>query len=261
MENFKISDGGLAYYDRGEGEVVLLLHGFCGSSAYWDELVPLLDSHRVITVDLTGHGKSRFQQGLLSIEAMANDIYQLSQELTLPPFHLFGHSLGGYITLAYAEMYEKSLKSFGLIHSTAFPDSEDAKEKRLGDIQNIELNGMVPFTNSLVQKLFSNESNPHFNEWKRKAIEIGLMTHSEAAQAMLIAMRERIDRRMTIVHAKVPVLLVAGEKDRIIPVDKVYTSNHPHVKRVLLKESGHMGMVEEADLLAFELKKFMMRRD
>ncbi len=120
----------LAYTDQGEGVPVVLLHGFCGSGAYWDEIVPLLESGcRVIVPDLRGHGASGSPNESYSMESMAGDIGKLIDGLGLGENKpvVLGHSLGGYVTLALAEKQADRLRAFGLVHSTAYPDDEKAE--------------------------------------------------------------------------------------------------------------------------------------
>ena len=79
---------------------------------------------------LRGHGKSGLSEGGYSIEDMAGDINYFMDQKQLKDVYMFGHSLGGYVTLSFAENFPEKLKGFGLIHSTPLPDDEEAKEKR-----------------------------------------------------------------------------------------------------------------------------------
>ncbi|WP_335869671.1 alpha/beta fold hydrolase [Bacillus sp. 2205SS5-2] len=261
MMNQRISTNGLAYYDRGEGEVALFLHGFCGSSAYWDEVAPLLDTHRVILVDLRGHGKSRYDTPVKSIEELAFDVHNLVMELGVAPFHLFGHSLGGYITLAYVEQFPHEVKGFGLIHSTAFPDTVEGQWNRLKAIEQITEKGLPSYLDELIPKLFAEKNHIHYKEKLYCIRQIGLETKPQAAKDLLAAMRVRADRRSIIDNSNVPVLLLSGEMDAIVPVEKVFSSDKPHIKKVILKDSGHMGMIEEPERVVIELKQFMWKSE
>lgn len=141
----------LCYAEQGQGEPIVLLHGYCGSSEYWDKVVPLLsDKYRVIVPDLRGHGHSDAPLGAYSIEQMADDVMKLLDELKIDKVTLFGHSLGGYITLSFTQRYASRLNGFGLIHSTGFPDSDEAKEKRLNAISTIQSEGITTFIDGMV---------------------------------------------------------------------------------------------------------------
>ena len=74
----------ICYVDQGQGEPIILLHGFCGSSAYWEQVLPFLQGFRVIVPDLRGHGRSDAPMGSYTIEQMADDVLLLMDELDIP---------------------------------------------------------------------------------------------------------------------------------------------------------------------------------
>src|SRR3954452_17443524 len=122
----KLSNATIAYVDKGEGDAIVLLHGFCGSSMYWDTVIPALsENYRVIAPDLPGHGESSSTLENYSIADIADIIKGLLDQLNIEKVTMFGHSLGGYITLAFAEKFSDQLNGFSLVHSTALPDSEE----------------------------------------------------------------------------------------------------------------------------------------
>ncbi|MEG9297921.1 alpha/beta hydrolase [Mangrovibacillus sp. Mu-81] len=260
MEKQHVGEFDLAFQDRGEGEdIVILLHGFCGSSAYWQEVVPLLDSSRVITIDLRGHGESGMNDSPFSIEDMAKDIHYFMDQKQLDNVYIFGHSLGGYVTLAVADLYGEKLKGFGLIHSTALPDNEVAKEKRLKSIEVIKEKGMNAFVDELVPKLFNPHKMKELASEIRLAKEIGNETSPVGAVETLKAMRNRKDRSHVIQNSNTPVLLIAGEHDQIIPKENVFhEAAHTHTR--VLSESGHMSLLEEPEKLAYTLKEFINKK-
>jgi 3-oxoadipate enol-lactonase len=261
MEKQHVGEFDLAFQDRGEGEdIVILLHGFCGSSAYWKEVVPLLDTSRVITIDLRGHGESGISDSAFSIEDLAKDINYFMDQKQLENVYLFGHSLGGYVTLAVADLYGEKLKGYGLIHSTALPDSEEAKENRLKSIEVIKENGLNTFVDELAPKLFNPAKMPDLTDEIQLTKDIGYETSPVGAIETLKAMRNRIDRSKIIKNSRIPVLLIAGEHDQIIPKEKVFQEQSSYTHTKVLTESGHMGLFEEPEQLAYALKEFIKRR-
>lgn len=248
----------LAYADQGEGTPVVLLHGFCGSSAYWERVLPLLQgAGRFLVPDVRGHGDSGAPDEAYSIEGMADDIAELLQELNIPKAVLLGHSLGGYITLAFAEKYPERLSAFGLVHSTAYPDDEKGKQGRLNSIGTIREKGLPVFIDGLIPKLFAPSHVESMPEAVEQAKAIGRGTSPDGAMRTLEAMRERPDRRAVLEAARVPLLLVAGEHDQIIPADKTFTVHGSNVVQNKLKESGHMSMMETPEALAAVIRDFM----
>lgn len=128
----KTTNSNIVYKEEGQGETLLLIHGFCGSSEYWSKVMPKLsESFRVIAIDLPGHGESEGYDSVQEIDQYASVIKDFLEELGIEKATMFGHSLGGYITLAFAERYSEYLNGFSLIHSTGFPDSAEAKEGRI----------------------------------------------------------------------------------------------------------------------------------
>lgn len=257
-----------AYYDSDptaqQGIPIVLLHGFCGHSAYWQSVIPLLAfHHRVIVPDLRGHGHSGegLAQSSIAMTDFADDLHDLLEHLQIDRVHLFGHSLGGYITLAFAERYEARLASFGLVHSTAFPDREEAKAKRLGAIQTITEQGLTSFSATLAPRLVSAETRANSPSTLASLLEIAESTNAAAAIATIYGMRERPDRRDVIRDTPLPVLLLAGAGDDIVPVADTLAVTAPHVTHEVLTRSGHMGMFEQPDELTQCIVKFLLLGD
>jgi pimeloyl-ACP methyl ester carboxylesterase len=245
METKKVTlkDSTIAYIDQGEGKPIVLLHGFCGSSRYWEHVIPALsDSCRVIAPDLPGHGQSGPLKGSSTIENLSDQVKNLLDELNLQAVTMFGHSLGGYITLAFAEKYSSQLNGFSLIHSTAFPDSEEAKKGRLANIEKVNQSGIYSLIDGLVPKLFSPDNQDE--NYVGAAMEIGYTTSAEGAIDALNAMKDRPDRNQVLEASTMPVLLIAGEQDQIIPAEKTFSVSKANIKQTIIKDSGHMSMYE-----------------
>lgn len=260
QQQIKLSNLTLAYQDCGEGEVIVLLHGFCGSHAYWDKVIPTLSKeNRVIVLDLPGHGDSTFPKGNYEMEYMADTLKELLDILMLGKITLFGHSLGGYITLAFAEKYEEQLNGFSIIHSTAFPDSKEAKEGRDASIEKVISEGVSSLIDGLVPKLFASENLETHAKDIEKAKEIGYETSEEGTIGMLKAMKNRPDRNHVLKNSKLPSLLIAGEKDQVIPPEKTFSFQKETISQALIKGAGHMSMMEKPELLISEIQAFLRK--
>ncbi|WP_409251138.1 alpha/beta fold hydrolase [Bacillus sp. SCS-153A] len=258
MDTQRVGMNELSYKDHGEGQTVILLHGFCGSSDYWEKVIPLLDQFRVIAVDLRGHGESGIPEGGYSIEDMAKDINYFMDQKQLQDVYMFGHSLGGYVTLSFAKMFPDKLKGFGLIHSTPLPDDEQAKDKRTESIKKIDSEGMESFIDGLVPRLFNQDRLVELEAEVSKVKEIGYHTSPAGAKETLKAMRSREDFRSVIQNSSLPVLLAAGAKDAVVPPEKTFAADGTKVKKVVLENSGHMGLYEEPEKLSLEIKNFII---
>jgi 3-oxoadipate enol-lactonase len=257
MDTQRVGINELAFKDHGEGQTVILLHGFCGSSDYWEKVMPLLDQFRVIAVDLRGHGASGIPDGGYSIEDMAKDINYFMDQKQLKDVYMFGHSLGGYVTLSFAENFPEKLKGFGLIHSTPLPDDEKGKDKRTESIKKIDSEGMESFIDTLVPNLFNQQRLDELEDDINKAKEIGYNTSPAGAKETLKAMRSRGDLRTVVQNSRLPILLVAGAEDSVVPQGKTFTDEGDHIKKVVLENSAHMGLYEEPEKLSLEIKKFI----
>ncbi|MFY4776847.1 alpha/beta fold hydrolase [Metabacillus sp. RGM 3146] len=248
----------IGYIDEGVGDTIVLLHGFCGSHEYFKYLIPLLsEKHRVLAFDLRGHGGTTTTDEPYGVEDMAEDIHEVLKDLKIDHASIFGHSLGGYVTLAFAEKYPKMIASFGLLHSTAFPDTEEGKAKRDAGKEKIEKEGIKPFIDELVPNLFA----PQNMEMRTAEIEfvkhLGYHTSKAGATGALFAMKNRPDRNKVIKDAKVPVLLLAGNSDQIAPLQKSFSQEGNHIKQVILEDSGHMGMLEKPEETAKSILEFI----
>ncbi|WP_040208926.1 alpha/beta fold hydrolase [Neobacillus jeddahensis] len=243
----------LTYQDKGKGSPIILLHGFCGSSRYWDKVIPELAKHyRVIAPDLPGHGGTSDDLAVDSIEEIADLLDALMEELKIDKVTVFGHSLGGYITLAFAEKYSHRLNGFSLIHSTAHPDTDEAKKGRTANVAKVRKDGIKPLIDGLIPKLFSPK---HLGtDYVLTAQEIGNETTKKGAMQTLVAMRDRLDRNEILKTTTLPVLLIAGDQDQIIPADKTFSVSKENIQQVIIKNSGHMSMFENPNELTKVIK-------
>ncbi len=244
--------------EAGSGVPLVLLHGYCGSHRYWDDAAALLaERYRVITPDLRGHGDSPSADGPYSMESLAEDTLRLLDRLGLERVFLFGHSLGGYVTLAFAEQYADRLIGFGLVHSTSYPDSDVAKANRNKAVDTIGKDGVEAFVNGLVPKLFAPEHRNERQDPMRKALEIGYGTSSQGAIGCALGMRDRPDRTSVLKDAKLPILLLAGEKDEVIAEDRRFPVSGAPITQVTLSGVGHMSMMENPKALADAIGTFV----
>lgn len=258
MKKIKVGPNEIAYKEMGDGETIVFLHGFCGSMAYWDKVAPVLSKdYHVILIDLRGHGNSNSSDVPFTIDDMAKDIKEVLESLQVGQFYLFGHSLGGYITLSLVEHYPEKIKGYGLIHSTAFPDSDEAKQGRINAANSIENDGVQPFIDGLVPKLFSDNSLLNLKEEVENTRKIGYSTSSKAAIQTLLAMKARPDRNIVLEEKNIPVLLVAGDQDKIIPLEKSFSVEGNHILTKIIAECGHMSMFEKPDSLVEVIREFL----
>lgn len=260
MDKFQDPVGNTIYYHMsGEGNPLMLVHGFGEDSAVWDtQAAYLKDNYRLIVPDLPGSGKSPIAKDM-SMEGQAELLRQLLDHLGISKTCMIGHSMGGYITLAFAEKYPSHLSGFGLFHSTAYADSEEKKEVRKKGIDFIKKQGAYDFLKTSTPNLFS----PLTKDQNPQLIQEQIMRlRNFSGEALVLyyhAMMQRSDRRVVLSKATVPVLFIMGEHDSAVPVKDVLEQSHlPEIAYIhTLRLSGHMGMLEEQDKTNRILEKYL----
>jgi pimeloyl-ACP methyl ester carboxylesterase len=250
----------LFYRDIGAGAPTLLLHGFAEDGTVWDNQTHALSQHcRLIIPDLPGSGRSSIIDTVLPIEEMAAMIKDLLDKLDIPRVTLIGHSMGGYITLAFAALYPERLNAFGLFHSTAYPDSEEKKATRRKAIGFIRTNGSAPFIRQSIPNLFS----AHTREHQPDLIETTLSKYSDLAPGTLIAYYEgmiaRPDRTDVLRQFTRPVLFIIGQDDNVIPIQQALEQSWlPSISQLhILKNTGHQAMLEHPEKSTQLLREFI----
>lgn len=230
----------------GKGPAVVLLHGFGENGNIWSNQFDALSNHQLIIPDLPGSGRSEMADDM-SMEGLAETIYLLLQNLQIENCVLIGHSMGGYVILAFAEKYSEHLKGFGLFHSTAYPDTEEKKQTRKKAIQFIQQNGAFEFLKTSIPNLYSTvtkEKNPYLIQ---EQIADSKNFSGETLINYYQAMIARPNRTHILKQSKVPVLFIIGKYDNAVPLnDSLQQCHIPNDTEVfILENSGHMGMREE----------------
>lgn len=239
----------------GKGKTVVLLHGFAEDSNIWHHQVDTLQNYfRLLIPDIPGSGKSALIKDA-DIETYADVVKMIIDEdlQESPPgsgtgqISLIGHSMGGYIALAFAEKYPDNLSSFGLFHSTAFADNEEKKQARMKSIEFIKTNGAMAFLKTSITGLFTKDFTESMPEKVDELIRRGENFSPEALIQYYEAMIARPDRTSVLRNFPRPVLFIMGEHDTAVPLQSnlqqcyIPVASHVHV----LKNSAHMGMWEE----------------
>jgi len=261
-KKFEYQGRQIVYTFTGSGRRVILLHGFGEDSRVWQELARSLEvDHRLIIPDLPGSGKSEMISDM-SVEGMADAIKALLENESAgkeEAVDMIGHSMGGYIALAFLEKYPSLLNSLGLFHSTAYADTEEKKTARRKSIAFIKEKGAFEFLKTAIPNLFSPRSR------QKMAAEIDNFINQqqsfigEALIAYYEAMIARPDRRSLLEKSKIPFLFLMGKYDTAVPFsDSLEQCHLPEIAYIhILRESAHMGMMEEAGLANRILKNFL----
>jgi pimeloyl-ACP methyl ester carboxylesterase len=250
----------LAYDDLGKGPTLVLLHGFCENKELWNSIQGKLSLYfRVISIDLPGHGLSKQESDELSMEYQADKVKELLDAIGVSQCILIGHSLGGYVTLAFAEKYAGQLQGFGLFHSTAFEDTEEKRRNRDRTIEFIEKHGMDTFADSFVTPLFYPKNRDKLSVEIEFVKNVCRQTDISAVIATTKAMRDRNDRIHVLKETQLPVLFIIGKEDNAVPFEKSMEQCHLPKKHsiCILEETGHMGMLEKEEESLKCIKEFV----
>lgn len=239
----------ICFIAEGSGPALVLLHGFTESLDIWEDFtMALKDEFQVITVDLPGHGQTGLFGSTHSMEFMADVVNVVLDRLNIRRCVMIGHSMGGYVTLAFAQKYPDLLSGFGLFHSHAGADSEEARKNRVRTI-NIIYSNRTAFIQQFVPELFAADNVPHYQEEIQRLRQIAMLPPPEGITAALRGMMEREDSTSLLRETKKPVLFIAGKADSKIPLELMLQhaalTNHSEV--IILGGAGHMGFIEERD--------------
>ena len=233
-------------------KTVVLLHGFGEDSSVWSGFVPFLQKDFcILTPDYAR------LSNLKSVEEYADFVYEKIVKKGVEKCVMIGHSMGGYIALAFAEKYPEMLNGLGLFHSTSFADSEEKKAARTKNIDFIEKNGAEAFIKTSTPNLYAEAFQKHHPEIIEKHIEYASKLPKEALMAGMKAMRDRPDRRQILKSLRCSVMFIIGEMDKSVsPQDAKSQIMMPkYFSSSILNDVAHMGMVEEPE----ECLKFVIK--
>lgn len=249
---FKYQNSNIHYNVYGKGPAVILLHGFLESSTIWEPLIPLIsDKHTVITMDFPGLGKSDPLDEIHTMRMMAKVVDVLLQELNIDKATLIGHSMGGYITLAYIDLFGEKAEKIVLLNSTSTADSLERKVIRDRSIRLVEKNPKA-FISMAIGNWAVESSREKFKEdidfLKTQAYSFP----TEGIVAALKGMRNRKDRSEILKNFSRPKYLLLAEEDPIIPADETSQMAMDADVEVKIISGGHMSMIEnQSELLDF----------
>lgn len=245
------------YEDEGQGDAIVLLHGFLENSTMWKDLKPTLSKkNRIICIDLLGHGQTDCLGYSHSMPDMADAVLAVLNHLKLKRYTLIGHSMGGYVALALAEKNPKAVLGLCLMNSTYHADDDERKVLRKRANQMIQTNfeSMVRMS---VANLFSSESRITHNKEIERAIEIALQTSPQgyiAAQEGMILRQDKFEFYKELNAKK---MIVIGKKDPVIEGALIISETlHTDIKCEELS-FGHMSYIENKYELSYIINRFI----
>lgn len=265
-EKFIMADGtALHVADSGRGErCVVLIHGYLESMYVWDDFVPLLTPEvRVVTVDVPGHGISQVLGEVHTMEMMADVMRGMLDALGIERATFVGHSMGGYISLAFCARYPERLDGLVLLSSSPNPDDETKRENRRREIALVRAGKKDVLAHVAPETGFAVQNRERLKDYIEDLVEQVHITEDDGIVALLGGMIARADQNEMLRASRVPQLFIFGRHDNYIPADTAerIAAANPQAQVVWLPESGHMGFIEEPERCAAAILGFVLRGD
>ena len=259
----------LAYFDEGNSEAnkrkaaILLIHGFGEDHCVWKNQIDFLSQYyRVIAPNLPGvHCKPLpiHHSHAPSIRNYVEVMHELMHSLHIDKYYVLGHSMGGYIGLAFADYYVNHVIGLALVHSTTYEDSPAKKESRMKVAAFLQEHGTLKFLESSTQNLFGNA----FKQAHPDKIQDIIDSVSDISPAAMIqfvmAMRNRKAHTHLLTQKNIPIWMIVGKEDIAVPYEdslaqtQLLPSNHV----IILDQVGHMGMLEATEKVNLSLLNFI----
>ena len=254
MQTFTRNNLSLAYERRGHGAPLVLIHGFPLDHSIWNEVAPLLENDfDLILPDLRGFGQSDRTSPPFTMNDLADDIAGLLDHLGFQSAHLAGHSMGGYVALAFAQGYVSRVRGLALVASQAGADTPERRAGRYTEAAHIAEHGTGDIVAGMTTKLSADERvRRYVHDLMKKQSPAGMI-------GAIKAMAERRDNLSVLAAASFPVALIHGDADALIPVSKAQEVHAAvsSAKLFTITGAGHMPMMESPQAVAEALKWFL----
>ena len=249
----------ISYTDLGKGTAVVFLHGFLENKSMWnDYILEISKKNRVITIDLLGHGATECLGYVHSMEDNADVVQAVLQELKIRKSVLIGHSMGGYVALAFAEFYPENVKGIVLLNSTSRADSDERKTNRDRAIKAVKQN-YTAFVRMSIANLFSEKNRTILLDEIENVKTEALKTPLQGIVASLEGMKIRKDREVILHFAAYPILLVLGKEDPVLNYDENVTQIENTTIKLHTFNDGHMSTIENKEELMLVLLEFLKK--
>lgn len=244
----------LSYESMGKGDAIVLVHGYPLDRSIWDAVaVDLSKDARVILPDLRGFGRSPITEGIYTMRLLADDLAELLSKLGLRRVVLVGHSMGGYVCLAFARAYPERVAGLALVASQAAADLPEKRQDRYKLAEEVKRKGARVVIETGLARY---SPDPRVLERTRELME---RASPVAIAGALKGMAERSESYDVLDNLPAPVCLIAGEQDALIPVDRAEEAVRMLQRGWLVRipGGGHMPMWEHPETVAAALRELM----
>ena len=247
------------FSSRGSGPAVVLLHGFLENSTMWNSISEILSKkNRIICIDLLGHGASENHGYIHTMEDQAEMVKAVLDHLGLRKYVLIGHSMGGYVALAFANLYSKNVKGLCLMNSTALPDSEEKKLNRDRAIVAVKQNHKT-FVRIAIPMLFSEENRTIYTSAIKEITNEALQISPQGIIAALEGMKIRKDLTSIFTNSQYPITMIIGKEDPALDYNSLIQQTKNTKVEVIEFPDGHMSHIENREELITTFLKFLKK--
>ncbi len=239
--------GIISYKVEGQGPAIVFLHGFMESARIWRSFSENLSTKfKVIRINLPGHGKSSVHSDNHSMEFMAEAVKVVLDAEKVTKAMLVGHSMGGYVALAFAELHAPMISGLVMFNSICFADAKEKKADRERAMKAADAHKMKYIT-SVIPNLFFERSGVKASKRIFKMVKIASKQSKEGILAAIAGMRDRKDRSDVLKSAGFPMMILAGHDDMLIPLErsKEMAALNPKAQLVVLEECAHLAFIEQ----------------
>ena len=255
----------LAYFDTGKSQLptLLLIHGFGEDHCIWKAQIQYLSAfYRIIAPNLPGvHCKpltihhSHQPQINLYVEVL----HELMHHLHIEQYYVMGHSMGGYIGLAFADYYTNHVMGLGLIHSTTYADSDAKKASRMKVVEFLDEHGTLKYLETATANLFANPFKEQHPDKIQTVIDNASDISKETMMQFVFAMRNRRAHIHMLTQKRIPIWMIVGKEDIAVPFEDSQAQIEllPTKNVLILEQVGHMGMLEATDKVNQAIHQFI----
>ena len=244
--------------EYGQGEPLLLIHGFPLSAEMWKHQRHL-PGIRVITPDMRGFGKSEATEGVAHMGLMADDLESLLTYLNLDQVTIGGMSMGGYVALAFAAKYPERMKGLILIDTRAEEDTPEGKQNRQKMIETAKREGAKTVAEQMEPRLWTKQNLEKRGDDVEMMHAIMLTTPVTGIVAAVQGMAERPDMTDYLPMLDAPTLVIVGTEDQITPpsASEKMKTLIPNTELVIIPNAAHMAVMEQPDAVNQAIVSFM----
>lgn len=244
----RINDINMYYDIIGEGYPMVLIHGLSASNEVWLSQVPAFSQkHTVVTMDLRGHGQSDKPEMAYSIELFSNDVVALMDHLGIKQAIIIGVSMGGMVAQRMALDHSKYVNKLILVDTMSHMDKCLRMKMENGALLAERFGMEVQARNGLPWAFSTSFINEHFDEIMNIIDDVSSLPAGPYIQSVKACIGHDVKNQLSKIL--VQTLVIVGEEDILTPryFSKVLCENIPDCRMSVIKGSGHVTPIEQAD--------------